>query len=501
MKALRTRCTAAVLAAIQAIALFSCGNSSSDLSTDSNTPNTPDSSFDESSLDYSAGLPDMDFKGYEFTLAVRGVEGAKETWDSVDIIASEQNGDVLNDAVYDRNSYMYDKFNVKINVIFAGNTSTKTSGSDMYNFISKAYMSGDNSFDAIISSPYDTVGYAISGFLADLNSLEYLDLSKPWWDQNANSDLSFGKKVFFTTGELTYIDNKATQVMLFNKKLAEDYKIQDPYQTVRDGKWTLDKLISDSNIVTNDVDGNSIYNEEDTFGYSYWQDGCFGLLHSTGNSFGKINSSGTPELTLYTERTVETWDKLISFLNTDNAFSYKNDLQLLKGQNVDYVIQYMLEGDHTLYSFGYIFHAIMLRISDVDFGIIPLPKFDEEQDRYYSTAHGYGTALMSVPNTSDKSRTGFILEALCTKSMELVTPAFYEKTLKGKSIRDDDSAEMLDLIFATKKYDIGYFFLWGDLTNKVMNAWNALDPNFTSMYKAAETAALEDVKKTIELFE
>lgn len=108
---------------------------------------------------------------------------------------------------------------------------------------------------------------------------------------------------------------------------------------------------------------------------------------------------------------------------------------------------------------------------------------------------------MSIPVTaSDTSRTGLLMEAFAAKSMELVTPAFYNVTLTGKTVRDEDSKEMLDIIYANKIYDIGYFFQWGNLTNLVMNAYNAKDINISSIYEGAESAALNDVETAKEIF-
>ena len=446
-------------------------------------------------------LPSMDFEGRTFTFIGRGYESSTGGWDNIDIRATEMTGETLNDAVYKRNTYMSDTYNVKIDIIFGGDTGIDTTGSEMADLVQKSVMSQDGSFDAILTSPYDSVNYAQNGYLIDLNSLEYLNLTQPWWDQNANSQLSFGDKIYFTTGELTYVDNKATQIMLFDKKLVENYEIDDPYETVRSGKWTLDVFFDNAKKVTNDLNGDSIMNEADQFGYISWQDGCFGLLLGAGNRLGIINDEGIPEVTFYTEQMVNTWEKMIDFALSDAVFSAKNDLDLMTGSGLDNIIKYFLEAHTVLYTFGYINHAIQLRDSDTDFGILPLPKYDEAQENYVSAAHAYGTSLVSVPvSCSDPEFTGYVLEAFCAKSMEYVTPAFYEITLKGKAAQDIDSAEMLDLIFSTKVYDIGYFFAWGNMNNQIMSAWNSLDKNITSLYSSIENAIERDINKAIELF-
>ena len=109
--------------------------------------------------------------------------------------------------------------------------------------------------------------------------------------------------------------------------------------------------------------------------------------------------------------------------------------------------------------------------------------------------------MLSVPITiEDPDRTGHILEAFCAKSMEIVTPAFYDKTLQSKWARDEDSAEMLGLLYSTRVYDIGYFCSWGDIPNQLMNMWNAKDSSIASMYESVRTQAEADLKTTIDSF-
>ena len=41
---------------------------------------------------------------------------------------------------------------------------------------------------------------------------------------------------------------------------------------------------------------------------------------------------------------------------------------------------------------------------------------------------------------------------------EMVTPEYYERTLTYKRFKDDDSRDMLDLIFRNRTYDLGTVF-------------------------------------------
>ncbi len=495
---MKTKLTSIALLVSMLATLVACGGGSG--STETTTAPTDTTTAESTTNENDPGLPERDFNGYTFTFAVRGIEGDPYQWNNTDIVTDGENGDVLNDSIYERNMYMKDKYNVNIDVLFCGNTGVNTTGSDMYKVINTAVMAGDATFDAILSSPYDSIGYAMTGLVTDLKTLPNLDLSRSYWDQNANKQLTFGNKVFITTGDITYIDNKATHTILFNKQLAEDYNISNPYDAVKDGTWTLDRFIADCKAVARDLDGDGEMTKDDLWGFTYWQDGAFTFITCTGNKFGEIDSNGEPQLTLYSERAVNTWEKMIDFISGEVAFDEVGNKGLF---DADQTFNVMFGENHALYGWATVSTIIKLRSSDIDFGILPAPKYDEEQEEYITSPHAYGNTMLTVPVTmSDRlDETGFILEAFAAKSADVVTPAFYDKTLVGKSTRDNESAEILDMIYANKYYDIGYFFQWGDYTNVLMNAWNAKNPNFSSLYEANEAKALEDIEKIAELFE
>ncbi len=209
--------------------------------------------------------------------------------------------------------------------------------------------------------------------------------------------------------------------------------------------------------------------------------------------------NGEPELSFYSEKTTDLWAKLMNFISSDCAYS-RNDYAN-NGGDATALSTSMIENDQSLYTWAVISDAIKLRSSDADFGILPLPKYDEKQENYISSPHAFGHTMLTVPvTTANDEETGFILEAFCAKSAELVTPAFYDITLKGKLVRDDESVEMLDIIFNNKLYDISLFFMCGGLPDKVMQAWNKKDENISSIYATYENSALADVETTKQIF-
>ena len=103
---------------------------------------------EETANPYDPGLPEADFGGYDFRFAVRGYEGSTGAWHNHDIVSEELNGEALNDAVYNRNLYLKEKYNVDISVLYFGETGVALTGSEMSNAVKKSVMAGDDAFDA-----------------------------------------------------------------------------------------------------------------------------------------------------------------------------------------------------------------------------------------------------------------------------------------------------------------------------------------------------------------
>jgi hypothetical protein len=128
----------------------------------------------------------------------------------------------------------------------------------------------------------------------------------------------------------------------------------------------------------------------------------------------------------------------------------------------------IFESDRALFNICWMNRASLFRNMETDFGIIPLPKYDEGQDSYHSFVSMYCANSIEIPKTApDLERTGIIIEALSCESKYLLTPAYYDKTLKSKESRDEESSRMLDVIFATTIYDLGYMFNWGGICSAV----------------------------------
>lgn len=153
-----------------------------------------------------------------------------------------------------------------------------------------------------------------------------------------------------------------------------------------------------------------------------------------------------------------------------------------------------IEGRELFYMCGLI-NVPSFRNMEDDFGILPVPKMSADQDRYYHTVSVANMSVLALPlNVENVEDLGIVIEAMGKYSREYVTPAYYDIQLKYRDTRDNESSEMLDLIFSSRTFDIGAAFNWGNtLTNLML-----LDMNYTSRFDAIMDAAQVALEQTLE---
>lgn len=485
----------ALLAVLLTASMLACGDTKQ-ADTENTTAAVTDNQTEETTetADIAvANVPaDKDFGGHTFTFLVTG--NTENNWQKNDFLAESETGEVLNDARYQRNRIVEERFNITIatDEKFGG---TKGSGTG-YTTIEKCVMAGDTSYDAGMIAGYDCATLAYSGLLYNLKELPYLDMSQRWWDQRVEQDLTIRDQLFYTTGDISTADNDATGAILFNKKIVQDYDLENPYEKVLNGTWTIDAMIAMGKGISADLDGNGVYDKNDRYAAIIWDDTMMGIINAIGEKCTTVKSDGTLELTLYNDRVLSMFEKYRD--------AYYDDAQAYAYQRVSYDITdpvNMFSNDQALFFMQLLDLVTYFRDMKTDFGILPLPKLEESQDRYYSTIGSWHSVFLCVPSIQeDAERTGIILESLAAESYNTVTPAYYEKTLVGKYIRDEESEAMVDIILSSHVYDLGWFYQIGKYCDEVLYLWWYKRDDFTSMYEKHLKSAQKDLVKINEAF-
>ena len=387
-------------------------------------------------------LPDTSYDGYSFRIYTR----SGEQWVEDFYTGDESTGEILDDAVYERNLSVEEQFNIKISVI--------ATAADAAADAIKTIMADDDAYDLIVPHARYTYKYAEAGAALLWNKdLPYVDLSQPWWDQNAAESLSINGKLYTAIGDISYKALGNTNALLFSKVLCDSYSLDYPYQLVLDGGWTFDVFEEYVKKGSADLNGDGAYDsEDDQFGYvtSKWV-GPINILYIGGDRILSKDSTDIPSISLDKESVIDLYTKYFDLVDSHACTIVEPD-----NNNTQQAV--FLSENRALFIDMKIDGMEKLRQTEVEFGIVPYPKYDESTKEYSANVDA-GTNLLIVPITaSDTDRTSAVIEALAYESWKRVTPVYYDNVISYKYSRDEESLEMLKIIRECRVFDLGYYF-------------------------------------------
>jgi ABC-type glycerol-3-phosphate transport system substrate-binding protein len=395
---------------------------------------------------------------------------------------------------------MRDKVEEEYNVKITGEV-VNGNRTDFTNRIRNMVQSGVQDVDMVFDSVQNLSPLVISNIFYDLNKISTIDFSNTWWDQNAKEDLSINNRLYYMCGDMNTYDNDGTWCILFNKNLLQKLNLNiDLYQLVKDDKWTFDRLteICKSNKISQDINGDGVQDEKDQWAFGTETYNIFVHVLAGGDKIVKKDSNDIPQFTVTQESVFNTLGKVLEFYNDkDNVMVANAPPYTNKGfENVweATVHKAFKEGRELFYMCGLI-NVPSFRNMDDDFGILPVPKMTEDQDRYYHTVSVSNMSALAVPiNVEAPDDLGLVIEALGKYAQKYITPAYYDIQLKYRDARDNESSEMLDIIFSSRTFDLGAAFNWGNtLTNLMM-----MDMNYVSRFESIMDGAQVALEQTLE---
>ena len=438
-----------------ALLLTGCGQGAT-VSTETSSDTQTAATAPETVMGYN--YPDKKFDGHEFVIL--NMDSYYNSYVNVDI--AEQTGETVDDAVWSRNRKVEDTLGIKITERaehFGDWSELGKTGK----LLMQDVMAGDENYDCAYVSVAAIPGIVTEGCLYDLKTIPELNLDEEWWDTDLNSQLELNGKLFCATSPLQLTALDLTWVLLFNKDILAANKLDLPYDIVREGKWTFDRM-------NEYVSACSNLNGDESFAYSESGKSVYGLAaHNNSRYFMLVagdNSllksvAGTPTFIGGSERLYDTVEKVAALLNTSNGNCIFGDNDLAPGSYYNIFVSNRgafltseLKGTH------------VMRPYDIEFGIIPMPKYNEAQEQYIAYASQSAYRLCIPANSSDPSRTGLILDALSYESKYSVLPLYYDQTICQKGLRDEDSIEMLSLVSDGRRLDVGMVF---GFTSAIMN--------------------------------
>lgn len=480
---------ALLLAAVLAFSgLIGCGSAEAETEAAGNsgdtvvetTPQDVETTRDQ----ISDNLPDKDFGGRNFHLLTRQNYFHK-------FMPEDMTGEAVNDALYTRNTEIMERYNITMSYTAPAcewGSSSKTWNQDLETSV----MAGDGAYDLVAGYASTVPEVVTKNILLNWHDVPYIDLSRPWWSERVSEALTVNGKLFLLTGDYSLSLWDDMFGFLFNKQVALDYGIEDLYELTRNGGWTMDKLAEFCSAVANDSNGDGTWDANDTYGLvSNWSTSIDTFQISCDMDLVSHKDDGGLEITMMSEKAVDILSRVTALYNDAHAAYAVDDAGILT------TYDNMFSGGQALFYAIFFANITALRDMETDFGILPYPKLDEAQAQYSSTSRDNFDLFVLPIDVKDQEFSGIITEALCAESYRSVVPTYYDVVLKTKTSRDEESAEMIDIIRDSLTFDLGYLCstslngLGHIFVNLVRNNSTDLASRYAGAEKAAQSALEE----------
>lgn len=385
-------------------------------------------------------LPDEKYTDYKFVIANTGYDNSKYTFSHM--VSDTPTGDIIDNATYSRTILLEELFDIEL----MEEKMTVTT-------LTAALQSRDDIYAIGMVDLSNIMKFVNEGYCIDLMNVETIDLNMPWWDQNAKEKLSFCGKLFYTFSDATIFGLDNARAVYFNKSIYETLELNESlYDLVEPGNWTVTKLFQTAEKAI-DKGGDGVWSADDQYGISGNGTTVYeALLTGCEAEIVQINDSGDPFFYPFDENTaqrfVDVYDKLIALAKNNESYQVKATEESRS----------TFSNGKQLFLIDTLLMASKLRQLDLDFGILPTPKYNAAQENYYNVSPN-GHAIFICDTNANVDRVGVILEAMSYYSSShydnsALIPQYFDLALKSKSSKDVESMDSLQRIHDSVSYVI-----------------------------------------------
>ena len=440
-----------------------------------------------------------DFGGQAFRVS-SSIEAGATNADAFIRGSGELNGEMVNDAVFNRNQKISELLNINFEF-----TECNLYLSGVESFVKNLVTAGDDVYDVVVNDICALANLSRDGFAHNIYNASIVDFDQNYWYTDAMKDCQFIEGgMYLLIGDYFTDALQSCHCLYQNKEIINNIYGSPEYVTsmVFDGKWTFDQMIKVITETRQDANGDGEMKQgEDVFGFTCW--GKWGsmipFLIGTDIKFIERTDDG-PQFCFNNERSVKILEKLNELFYADGALSDLANasvptLQTLFSTGLTTFVGYNRLGD-------------LANFREVEFpmSVLIYPKLDEDQANYVSSLHDT-SEIGIIPMTLPLEQMDYVytvLEVCCRETNRTVIPEWYENGLKIKYAEGQDDAMMVDLIHDTIT---GPFAVAYDsaLSNVMMQSGfsaplSAHSTDFASNYKKNEKIGNKALEKTYQKF-
>ena len=434
-------------------------------------------------------LPEINWEGVEYRIL--GRDYTENNMKNFEIDRDEMPEDVVGIAVWNRNNTLLAKYGLDV-----VGTLVDKPGQEAKVFLD----AGDDLYDLVVAQNTSFQTLATAGQLINLNNLKYVDMETDCWTPFVNEQMTFGGKLYYTNNKFTLQDKHRTWMLWYNRTLANELNVGYLEQEVFDGTWTIDRVIEIAKSCVGETDGSDGLTGNDRWGLVYTDPYCLAqLAYGCGFRLSYKDATGYPALVGATDQMVGILDK-VHELSTNTDICYYNGIRPTSDDNVGGG-KVFRDGRAVLSGFC-LSGLDNLHMYTFEYGALPNPKWDANQEQYISVPNVSNGSMFGIPTTvSDLDKADFALQAISEESVETTYSEYINTRCLLQDSYDEDMAKCLRLIFDTVSYDIAFIDDFGGLSKYLRGELIQSATNtFARSYAKYEKRAKNEIKKVSEAY-
>lgn len=409
--------TAAVLALLL-LQTAACGDTdgTSQVSQDAGTKAATEAPVETEIPKLPASVEQIDMNGFQF-----GIKHHNQTtlnWAKNNLEVEEQDGDLFNDALYDRNRTIEDLFNCEL--VFEEVDWINTTD------VRKEVMAGDSTYD--VWYVYDILILDCIEYLMPWENLVNVDLSQPWWNPTATDVFELAGNHYAAAGNYSVSVLSRASGFTFNKEIYNSIGFDKTlYDYVNDNEWTIDKMNEVCIAAYGDVNGDGMLDDNDRYGVNGSYKELYNRLFlGSGIRYVNMDDNGLPAFTLpEDENAINKLMHIIDLFSDRRAYaSQPGSLPETEGLG-------NLNSGTVLMVVDNLIGLENKRDLDLELGFIPCPKYDAAQECYYAPSFGAEVAVLLKTLPEERwDNVGILME-----SMNYYSDMFVIRCTRRSSLR------------------------------------------------------------------
>ena len=356
-----------------------------------------------------------------------------------DVITPADTENTHSAAVYKRNLAVEDALNIRLAV-------SATDENAYFDLLNASILADEYFSDLLLIPQYQIGTFAAGDVLLNLRSAPLLDLNQPYFFADSLEAATGGNQIFAVAGSASFEETTLSAVY-FNRDLFEGNGVEIPYDLVYEGKWTWDAFFTSCAQAQgiNEYAQKYALGSYSSYAVQYAADHLPAMVFaSCGGKMVRsfVNESPFVGISEEDSPVLDIIDRLYSdrYAHADTETGVSR-----------------FHTGRSLYLIDRLYLMSWMPNSTQNWGILPIPKMTEEQSSYITLADS-GTLFFAMQkNTVDSSKASLVMSALNAASYGVLSEAYTHYAM-NHLLRDNDSANMLAIISASRTFDFALSF-------------------------------------------